>query len=389
MAYTYGSGSFASTNALFDALKTALLAQGWTVLDTIATRDLVMRTADIDATWTGVYGIVRITSDGSSHITSFAYQDWDPGTHTGTTNKSPSSAGYVGGSGNYRLRVNPFSFVLATDQEGAIYGGYMRRLVQLNVTDGFTTLSAGASASATSLSVSNDMTGRLQVGMKVPLFNFGHSSASSNYNNCEWVTITSISSGSIGVSAITNAYDSGAVLGIGLLTGSGGGNGTLTPAGYFINGDGGFFRSYDLASTGTWNIFGDPMNRDGSAGQPVIENWYACANLTGNCFVANHGGPLGIAGHLVAILFPASGAPARYTKFTDGANVYEVVTSGAGQSPGYSAIAFGPTGDAVDYTTQKPLEIPLAPENDLLNVQTPPAPPATSAPDHGLNQGFN
>lgn len=220
--YTTGTATGPGAgDAFFLAFNTHLLANSWTAHDIISTttgaRDVVWRGAALDATADN-RPFIRLTQVSTTSYTVIAYADWDTTTHAGI---APA-----GSTGNTVLTCQDSSFAYflwANSVAVAIclkistsyfrtYLGFVRR--GLSATrGGVTKTSAGASAAATSISVSSDMTGKLVVGQKIQIMNYGHASASANATHCETVTITSIAAGSIGVSALVSAYDSGALVG--------------------------------------------------------------------------------------------------------------------------------------------------------------------------------
>jgi hypothetical protein len=207
-------------NAFLVGLIAHLESNGWTQHDVISStpgsRDVVMRGAALDAT-ADIRPFVRFTQTAATTIVCRAYSDWDTGTHAGM-----NECGAVGSS-NWTVQDATFSYYAWVDGYGGwvvaklasanrAYFGFARRGLPA-IEAGITKTTAPLSVGATSLPVASDMTGKLRVGQKVLLMNYAHNSASGNASNVESVTITSIGASAIGCSALTKAYDAGAVLG--------------------------------------------------------------------------------------------------------------------------------------------------------------------------------
>jgi hypothetical protein len=267
MAICYETGSAngaGATNNFFIILRDHLLANGWTQHDIISSaagsREVVFRGAALDAT-ADVRPFVKVKQTATAVLEFTTWSDYDVSTHTGM-----NSAGTTVGSATMTLQDAGFSYYLWIDGYGGLvcgkigtsitrgYMGFARR--GLDPSESGITKTTGALAiGATSLPVASDMTGKLRVGQVVLIVNYAHSSASANASNAEAVTITSVSSTAIGVSALTKAYDSGALVGDNVIP-------SLVSPG---------------ATAGLWNTAGlAPINPDGTRtavnGQTVVSN---------------------------------------------------------------------------------------------------------------------
>jgi hypothetical protein len=220
----YETGTATGTGAgnnFFLAIRAHLLANGWTEHDVISTtagaRDVVFRSSALDAT-ADVRAFVRLTQNSTTNLFFTIYTDYDATTHVGMNSAGTSSFA------NYTVQDASFTYYLWIDQFGGMVcakigttitrvpWGFARRGLDPSES-GITKTTSSLAIGATSLPVASDMTGKLRVGQKVLIVNYAHASGNANASNAESVTITSISSSAIGVSALTKAYDSGAVVG--------------------------------------------------------------------------------------------------------------------------------------------------------------------------------
>lgn len=252
-----------ATNNFFLAIRTHLLANGWTEHDVISSsagsRDVVFRSSALDATADN-RSFCRIKQASTTTLEFTVYSDWDTSTHAGM-----NSAGGSGASCTLTTQDASFVYYLWIDTFGGIiackigsfinrcYLGFARR--GLDSTDsGMTKSTSTLAIGATSIPVASDMTGKLRVGQKVQIVNYAHASGNANASNAEAFTITSISSSSIGCSALTKAYDSGAIIGENVIP-------TIVSSG---------------ATSSLWGNAYAPINPDGTRtavnGQTVVVN---------------------------------------------------------------------------------------------------------------------
>lgn len=228
MSYTYQAGLTGGTDArddLFQKIRAAMLAQGWTQLDVIsdtpASRNIVFKGVELTP-GKGNGPIVRVFTiiTTPTRISYYGYADWDPITHTGSKESGSASQTYLltqEAQHAYFLRVNPVA-VAVCSKIGSGYNkcswGFFRR--HLPAHKAGVVLTAGASAAGVStVNVTTDPRAGLQVGQRVLLQNFGHASASANFSNAELREIASMAAGSITFTApLVKAYDAGALIGL-------------------------------------------------------------------------------------------------------------------------------------------------------------------------------
>jgi hypothetical protein len=221
-AYTEGFATGpGAIDAAFQALRAHLVANGWTEHDVISntsgSRNIVFRGGALDAT-ADVRPFVQIQQTNTTTIAWTGYADYDTSTHTGI-----ASAGGTASSGiastdatfAYAFRFDSMGGVICFRNAGSWQRAYIGFVYRGLDTDesGITKATGALTAGATSISVASDMTGKIRVGQKIWVMNYAHNSASANAAKCESVTVSSVASGSIGVSALANNYDSGALVG--------------------------------------------------------------------------------------------------------------------------------------------------------------------------------
>lgn len=221
----YASGTATgpgATDALFQAIRTQLLANGWVILDTISdtsgSRNIVFQGTAIDAT-AGNKPIVQITATTTTQLTFAGYYDWDSTAHAGMGQCGSTSATILhtqDASFNYWMRTNPYSLAIATKIGAAYYKnyvGFMRRGLAATKS-GVTKTTQAYAAGVTSMVVASDMTSSLKAGQYVHIVNYAHSNTSANKTNHERIQISSITSTTITFqTSTTKAYDSGALIG--------------------------------------------------------------------------------------------------------------------------------------------------------------------------------
>jgi hypothetical protein len=223
--YTTGYvGSNDVMNQLYQAVRGALTAAGWTEHDILLDnpgvgRDIVFRSAPIDATADNRC-FFRWTYGGSG-IGNRIYTDWALATHIGTKvcGTNPTNALLINvPSTKYFIRANEYavSYTIRTPESTwgyySGYAGFVRRDLS-SAKNGLTKTTSSYAVGTSTMNVASDMTSKLLPGQKVVIYNQGHVQTA-NFSNSELLTIQSIASGSITFTApSTQAYDSGAVIG--------------------------------------------------------------------------------------------------------------------------------------------------------------------------------
>jgi hypothetical protein len=221
-AYTEGFATGpGAMDSSFQALRAHLTANGWTehdvVSNTAGSRNIVFRGAALDAT-ADIRPFVQFQQTGTTLIVWTGWADYDVSTHTGIAGCGGAAGTGIAASDAtfpYAYRFDSMGGIIAMRNAGVwarAYVGFVYRGLDTDE-QGITKSTGALTAGATSISVASDMTGKLRVGQKVWVMNYSHSSASANAGKCEAVTVSSIASGSLGVSALVNSYDSGAVIG--------------------------------------------------------------------------------------------------------------------------------------------------------------------------------
>jgi len=220
----YYTGTAADGDALYQAIRTGLLANGWTAHDILSdsagSRDIVFRSTPIDATALNYcYLRMRWGVSSANYFSWNTYTDWDTTSHTGThENSSSGNQSYMSGWSNlqYHFRVNQFAVAGVFIYNGTwykFYEGFLRRGLHPSKA-GLTRTTAAYAAGVQTVNVASDMTTKLIVGQKVLIYNHGHNSGSANWGNAEWHTIQSIAAGSITFqSTLGSGFDAGAVIG--------------------------------------------------------------------------------------------------------------------------------------------------------------------------------
>lgn len=335
----YATGTAAGPGAVaafFAALRTHLLANGWTEHEIIvAGSDVVFRGAALEAV-SDIRPFLRLTTSGITSIIIRGYSDYDPaGAGTGiaeTGGVAITTLSLQDASFAYYLWFDGLGGTVVAKIGSALtraYLGFARR--GLDPSEEGITKSTGALAiGATSIPVASDLTGKLRVGQKVQVMNYAHTAGSANATNCESVTVTSVAAGSIGVSALTKNYDSGAVVGENVCplivsnTGSAAGTvGAAHYAPYNLDGSRTGVNAQtvtSIATTGATEANVDPGDIDGRYGWGLITFSTAVASKTGF-----KGYPRGIYGC-------ASGGQSIEDLMAAGAYTYLVLDNNSGGS---------------------------------------------------------
>lgn len=387
----YNSGAVAASNAATIAfMEAGLTATGWTLVDTPTTHR-VWQSPDIV---TGVHFFIDFFVSGGV-LTVDAYVDYDVTNHAGIQKAPGGSVSTFGGTGYvYANALGLVYAILDGISNPVLFFGQPRCRQQVNVTDGLCLSTAGISAAATSVSVDRDLTTRLYVGQVIAIQNFAHNSASANKDNRELVTITSLSAGSIGISATANAYDSGAKIGppdmLWPLAANPSGIRSFTAGCVSMSAPA---MALDQSVNTTVVDVGpfNPLNGNANA-QSNAESMNAAGYQveSTNAAVTSHVSAfpivmLGITGIIMVLPNYSGGAPANGAKLTDGTNVF-VIPKGATAAGSGMTFAIGPTGDAPNRSTQLSMLPPPLGVTDTIYMTEP---PAGSAPSNALNQGLN
>jgi hypothetical protein len=215
-AYSTGSGT---PDQFYLALRTAMLANGWTEHDVISNttgaRDVVFKSSPLDATALNC-AFIRVRM-ATNPVWGFnVYTDWDATTHVGMNAGVDSQNFQQSGAFAYWIRVNEFAVTFCNNIGGTYkkwYAGFVRRALPANKA-GMTKTTQGYSAGVATMNVASDMTAKLKVGQWVQIINYNHTSGSANASNSEKMVIQSIASGSITFTGNTTlAYDTGAIIG--------------------------------------------------------------------------------------------------------------------------------------------------------------------------------
>lgn len=399
MSFYYATPTFGASSASYiTTIATALTNQGWTIVDNISSTHQIYRCPDVLG-FSGIFFHIEFFFDGSL-LEVNSYQDWDSSSHTGTPSGGSAGAGFLTTGGPGYVRANPYSCYFfvndgAFNKNGLF--GLQRSLQVVNYSDGLTLSTAGMLAGATSVTVQDNLVGRLFVGQKIAIMNFAHNSGSANWAHHETVTVTSVSAGSIGFSATANAYDSGAKLGSpDLLLAMGGSGSTFnTFNGNYIQ-ISSAWSSLNMDVGGTIISVGPTGSFDGGTLTGLIKQ--SQVGFTVPTFMpiitnnqANQEGFFGLPSHLLfATPYYSGGIPATGHQYTDGTNVFTLMLGGTGPGGNQPSLLIGPTGDTPNLSTMTHV-LPsfVAVSDTLYAVPPPPAPPSTGFTTNTFDQGFN
>lgn len=208
-----------NVSVLYDAIRAQLLANGWTVLQTIASRNEVFQGAELDA-GIGNRPILWLdTTAFANWILNVYAVDWDPATHTllfpvGMSGSRTNSGYTFAGVSTYYISANSlFYYTAAQGSNTGIYGGFLRRMLSPGCA-GVAKAPGALTAGQTVITVSADMRGKLYVGQKVLTVNFSHDSTSVNKERLELHLIDAISATQITFhEALSGNFDAGAIIG--------------------------------------------------------------------------------------------------------------------------------------------------------------------------------
>lgn len=500
--YLFGNPGYGSVTNVCGLLETAMLNQGWTILDDLTNGthlyDKVWRTPDYPGL-AGYYAIVRIGTNyapvpGGSSIALSAYSDWDSSTHLGalntnwptggsinigtitgtfqageivsdsttgaratvatatgvsplllnnvygsflngdsltgltsgatataTSNFAESTTTTAGQPSNYnslfvisintgatqavQVRANPYSIVCfvdnvylgSHDDDSGCYLGWMKRF-DTPSTRGMASTSGALSSGGTVINLTSDLTGTVQVGQWLLLFNYGHSSSSNNFANSELVKISAVGSFQVTINSsqtgagptvaahLQHNYDSGAILmPYTAIGGAWSSYQTLISdnlsqlgvnSGPWITGNGTPNYPSSTQTMASPRQFAHGTNQDGSF-------------ITGNIYAQDTNyQSIGLYFHILGIQYSSSPVVGSYT---DGNNVYYMnEIAGSGGATINVSYAVGPTGDTPNFATMSRCMPPTLFPDDT-SIFIPQAPPAasTSIPVCGLNQGLD
>ena len=214
------SGAGAGNNFLV-ALMAHMVANGWTEHDVISStpglRDVVMRSGPMSVT-SDLRAFVRFTQTTTTSLYALGYSDWDTTTHagvnvcgaSGTTTFAIQDASF-----SYVFWANNFAVFMAAKIGGVwvrAYHGFVRRGLAAS-RSGVHLITTAKSIGNTNIPLTGGQPSDLKAGQKVVVMNYAHASGSANAANAEVVTISSLFGNGINVSALTKAYDAGAVVG--------------------------------------------------------------------------------------------------------------------------------------------------------------------------------
>lgn len=222
--YTTGTATGPGANdAFFQAIRAQLTANSWTehdvINDSVGTRDIVFRGSILGDTTPALRPFVRVTEVSTTKIGFRGYADWDTTNHAGMAEcGNATSNSYMDtqdASFVYFMRANGHAFALCAKIGLAYhknYQGFARRGLP-TTKSGVGKVTSSKSVGNTVLALDNDLTGKLKVGQKIMIMNYAHNSASGNKENAEIVTVASVGSSTITISALTKNYDAGAIVG--------------------------------------------------------------------------------------------------------------------------------------------------------------------------------
>ena len=219
----YTNGIANNPDDLFQQMRAHLTANGWTehdvINDVLDNRDIVFKGTEL-TTGIGNAPLVRVRWNGTnySYVT---YTDWDA-----TNNAGANLAGDLNNASfywqvstapfNFWMRANGLAFCVVTEVSTVYrtaYAGFYRR-VRGTAVDGITSLSAAASAGASTVSVTTDVSAKMRVGQQVFLIDRSGSNASATWQNVEKLTIQSVTATTITfTSALTKGYSAGSFVG--------------------------------------------------------------------------------------------------------------------------------------------------------------------------------
>jgi hypothetical protein len=220
--YDKNTSGASNQAGVWNAIRTQLLAAGWTettVVTTAGSRNSVFAGIALDQTAgnTPFIGVVESVSSNLIYVTTGS--DFDSGTKTLINSVGSNSTTQLVTSSTQNtwwIRANGYALfcnvLTGASAMWKVYAGWLHRGL-VNARGGITKCPNALSIGGTTINTSSSMVGRLMVGQKVLVVNFGHSSAATNKANAELVTISSITSGALGVSALTKNYDTGAIIG--------------------------------------------------------------------------------------------------------------------------------------------------------------------------------
>lgn len=389
MANYYASPTLAATAAShFGAIETALLAVGWTVLDTVSSTNKAYKSPVIA---NGVYFVFHMRDVGNLGLATMV--DYDTSTHTDIL---PS--GNVGGGGFYTysagtayIYANPMGFTIVNSGAAHIFAGMARSRQIQGATDGLCLSTGTMAIGATTVNVNANLTGKLFVGQVVAIQNFAHNSASANASHTELVTITAVGASSLSFSATTKAYDSGAKIGppdlLYLIGGSTNSVQAYNSSMYQLCTQAMDLGQNAITAQSTIDIF---------AGMQISTSTLATMNnaftkglapaafvpQTSSQGVADTSQSLPLYGFIFVSVSPSASVPPAGTKYTDGKNVFIQVVSTPPTGSGF-LICVGPTGDAPNFSTMKRISSPDIAVNDTYYSAA-----VGAAPVSAFNQGL-
>lgn len=376
--YVHGSNA-GSREGVFDAIRAALVAAGWTELfysPTVGLRYIYSQGSELTPGVGNapIIGVGELVADSTIYFWTCA--DYEPGSHTmievagNVQDHFANNAIHTGTTSNqWWLRINPFAMFVSNMVDGGnvwnAYDGLLKRGLGA-AKSGVTTTTAAYTAGATVLAVSSDMTAQLQVGQKIHIQNFHHVAASANVGHCEVKTISAIASGSITLSAgLSLNYDAGALVGEMPLPTACGGNST----------------------TGFPSVF-VPFNKDGSrsssTGQTYSEVLYPLFCIGQSEWTPDGttgefaSGPLvllssmGFGGYPYNVLIVAGSAGSYGDIYSDGDNQFALAGAHAGGPTGWIYVVTGPnaTGTPTHQMAQYPGVAVMDQDNNAAQVVT-------------------
>lgn len=301
----------------FNQLLTHIQANGWTVLWSTASTAMAKGTPLDAVAGNAPYCYINVVNTTTIQFT--GYSDVDTTTHVGIQGGSAQSLSVQDASFSFWIRANPVACAFAVKAGTAYnkaYFGYPRRGLA-PVDAGLTKTTAAVAVGTTLLPVASDMTGKLRVGVGVMLMNYAHNNASPNKANAEIVTVTGVAAGSIAVSAVTKAYDAGALIGIApnfsgaaIYNGSSGTMGSLYCGYDALGGSGGY----------GYSIYGEELSNVAYVNPTNDTKLFGSGVFAVNSTTAGKHASIGSLYHL--IFFQADGSIQAEDPLDDGASTY-------------------------------------------------------------------
>lgn len=222
MAYATASSGASNQAAVWSAIRAVLLASGWTETTIVTTAGL-RKSAFVGIAINQIAANAPVIVMGENVASNIVYfntgSDWDPTAKSliniagdATINSGIATSAT---QNTWWIRSNGQAVFVCNLEGGFMYkayAGWLHRNLSAG-RDGLTTAVGGLSIGATTINTASSMVGKWQVGQKIQALDFAHVTGNANAANAELLTLSSVGASSVGVSALTKAYDAGALLG--------------------------------------------------------------------------------------------------------------------------------------------------------------------------------